>query len=190
MYAIIGLGNPGKEYTGSRHNLGFRVIETLAVSLSANRPSRHRWSIYTVVRIGSEKAVLAQPMTYMNRSGRAVDELFHLYPLQPEQLVLIYDDLDLPPGSLRLRQGGGSGGHRGVQSVIEHLGSASFIRLRLGIGRPPSGLAGADYVLQKPSPEDKPLLEQAVDQAVEAVITLVRLGLDAAMNRFNRSLQI
>jgi PTH1 family peptidyl-tRNA hydrolase len=127
-------------------------------------------------------------MTYMNRSGRAVVELCQLYSLQPEQLLIIYDDLDLAPGRIRLRLGGGSGGHRGVESIIDLLGSTGFARLRIGIGRPPEGIDPVDYVLQRPAPEERALYEAAVKLAAEAALAVVSEGLAAAMNRYNRPL--
>ena len=188
MHAIIGLGNPGERYAGTRHNLGFRVVEAIAASLQVKRPSRHRWSLYSIVSRDSGKLILAQPMTYMNRSGRAVVELCQLYSLQPEQLLIIYDDLDLAPGRIRLRLGGGSGGHRGVESIIDLLGSTDFARLRIGIGRPPEGIDPVDYVLQRPAPEERALYEAAVKLAAEAALAVVSEGLAAAMNRYNRPL--
>ena len=180
MQAIIGLGNPGERYAGTRHNLGFRVVEAIAASLAVKRPSRHRWSIYSIVSRDSRDLILAQPMTYMNRSGKAVVELCRLYALQPEQLLIIYDDLDLDPGRIRLRQGGGSGGHRGMQSIIDQLGSTDFTRLRIGIGRPPEGIDPADYVLQLPAPAERPLYDAAVKLAAEAALAVVSQGPAAA----------
>lgn len=188
MHAIIGLGNPGERYAGTRHNLGFRVVEAIAASLQVKRPSRHRWSLYSIVSRDSGKLILAQPMTYMNRSGKAVVELCQLYSLQPEQLLIIYDDLDLDPGRIRLRRGGGSGGHRGVESIIDLLGSTDFARLRIGIGRPPEGIDPVDYVLQRPAPEERALYEAAVKLAAEAALAVFSEGLAAAMNRYNRPL--
>ena len=188
LYAIIGLGNPGSKYAGTRHNVGFRVVEAIARSQGANRPSRHRWSLYSIARLSSDQLILVQPLTYMNRSGKAVAELLQIYPLQQENMLLIYDDLDLSPGTIRLRKRGGSGGHRGVQSIIELPGSIAINRLRIGIGRPPSDMSAADYVLQPPLPEEQALYAQTVELASEAALLFVRRGVDAAMNQYNRTL--
>lgn len=185
MYLIAGLGNPGPRYEGSRHNLGFRVVEFLAGSLKAERPTQRCRSLCAGAWIGREQVILAQPLTYMNRSGLAVAQLLRFYALPPERLILIFDDLDLKPGSIRIRTGGGSAGHRGVQSVIESLEETGFIRVRLGIGRPPENMEAADYVLESPSPEERSLLKEAVTRAAEAVQVIVREGLLTAMNRYN-----
>ncbi|MBS3943010.1 MAG: aminoacyl-tRNA hydrolase [Dethiobacter sp.] len=185
MHLIVGLGNPGPRYEQSRHNLGYATIDFLAGLLHAQQPARKFGSLYADVRIDHEKLVLVQPLTYMNRSGLAVTEFLGYYSLLPEKLILIYDDLDLPPGCIRIRRGGGSAGHRGVQSVIDSLGTTDFIRLRIGIGKPPQEMDVADYVLAKVSGDEKVLLNQAVIRAAEAVQVVVRQGLDIAMNNFN-----
>ncbi len=185
MYLIAGLGNPGPRYEGTRHNLGFRVVQFLAGSLKAERPTQRCRSLCASAWIGQEQVILAQPLTYMNRSGLAVAQLLRFYALTPDRLILIFDDLDLKPGTIRLRMGGGSAGHRGVQSVIESLEDAEFIRVRIGIGRPPENIEVSDYVLDLPSPEERSLLSEAVTRAAEAVQVIVRQGLVTAMNRFN-----
>lgn len=137
------------------------------------------------VEIGGMRVLLVQPLTFMNLSGRAVKPLLCRWRLAPEQLLVIHDDLDLPPGSIRLRPGGGSGGHKGIQSIIDHLNSAGFSRLRIGIGRPREG-AVVDYVLQPFSREERQALENVWDYACEAARCWVSDGIDAAMNRFNK----
>ncbi|HOL16513.1 MAG TPA: aminoacyl-tRNA hydrolase [Bacillota bacterium] len=185
MYLIVGLGNPGPRYEGSRHNLGFRVVEFLAGLLKAERPTQRCRSLCASAWISQEQVILAQPLTYMNRSGLAVAQLLRFYALTPDRLILIFDDLDLKPGTIRIRAGGGSAGHRGVQSVIESLQDAGFIRVRIGIGRPPENMEAADYVLEPPSPEERSLLNEAVARAAEAVQVIVRQGLLTAMNLYN-----
>jgi len=182
----VGLGNPGPRYSGTRHNLGYRVVEALARQLKAESPFQLRHSLCAAAGSGEKRLLLAQPLTYMNLSGRAAAELLRRYGLEPGQVVLVYDDLDLPPGRIRLRRGGSSAGHRGVQSVIEALGSADFLRLRLGIGKPSEGDA-ATYVLEVPPPPEQELLDRAVERAVEALAFLVEAGPEEAMNRFNRA---
>ena len=152
----------------------------------AKRVTRLRHSRCAAAKCGSHQLLLVQPLTFMNLSGRAVLELMQRYRLRPEQLIVIYDDLDLPPGRIRIRRSGGSGGHRGVQSIVDTVG-ADFIRLRIGIGKPADGDA-ASYVLQLPPPQERVLLEGAVERAREALCVLLEQGFDEAMNRFNRSL--
>ncbi len=181
----MGLGNPGERYSGTRHNLGYRVVELLFRSSRAERPFHLRHSCCAAAEYGSQRLLLVQPRTFMNLSGRAAAELMQRFSFSPEQLILIYDDLDLPPGWIRLRSGGGSGGHRGVRSVIETLGTGNFLRLRIGIGKPLIGDT-ATYVLAEPPLPERELLEGAVERAVEALFVYLGLGLDEAMNRFNR----
>jgi len=131
--------------------------------------------------------MLVQPLTFMNRSGPAVKELISNYREQLEDIMIIYDDLDLPPGSIRLRKKGGSGGHRGIQSIIEALDTVDFPRLRIGVGKPPPGVNGSEYVLRPPEPLELDLVNAAISRAVEAVLVFVVEGLDAAMNKFNQN---
>lgn len=186
VHLIAGLGNPGRRYGGTRHNAGFRVIEALSRHFSAGRPFRRAHSLCAEVRRPAGKIVLAQPLTYMNLSGRAVVELWRYYSVGPDCFLLIHDDLDLSLGILRLKRGGGSAGHRGVQSVAEHLGSTCFDRLRFGIGRP-VGMEAAGYVLAPFASGEKELLDETVERAVQAVLMWVEEGFDPAANRFNRT---
>jgi len=188
MYLIVGLGNPKKEYVGSRHNLGFRVIETLSRHLKSGKPVQKHRALLASAEYEDQKILLAQPLTYMNRSGLAVNEIMRNYQLYPEKLLVIYDDLDLPPGSMRLRKKGSGAGHRGVQSIINSLGTNDFPRLRLGIGKPPPGMETADYVLQPVEGHDRELIEPAIKRAMEAVLVFVSDGLETAMNNFNQGL--
>lgn len=182
----MGLGNPGERYRRTRHNLGYRVVDSFSRSVGAGKPFRLRDSRCAAAVHSSQRILLVKPLTYMNLSGRAVLELIHRYHLHPGQLVVVCDDLDLPPGSIRLRTDGSSGGHRGVQSIIEAVGTTVFTRLRLGIGKPDFGDA-ATHVLEMPSPPERELLEAAVARAVEALDLYLEQGPEEAMNRFNRS---
>ncbi len=186
MYLIVGLGNPGKAYAGSRHNLGFRVVEALSHKLRSSRPAAKHRSLCAITEYNGRQLLLAQPLTYMNLSGRAVNELFHNYQIELENLLVIYDDLDLPPGVIRLRQRGGSAGHRGLQSIIDDLGTDQFARLRIGIGKVPDGLDSADYVTGPVDEPDRSLLAEAVDMAVEATLLFVGDGPLAVMNSYNQ----
>ena len=179
------MGNPGERYRDTRHNLGYRVVESFSRLSGAGKTFQLRRSCCAGVFERPRRVLLARPRTFMNLSG-AVAELMRRYHLGPGQLIVVYDDLDLPPGRLRLRSGGSSGGHRGVQSIIDTIGTADFLRLRIGIGRPPDG-DPSFYVLEVPPSHEKELLEASVDRAAEALGVLLEKGLDEAMNRFNRS---
>jgi len=186
MYLIVGLGNPGKEYAGSRHNLGFQVVEALSRRLQIKGTSNKHWAITAESNFKGEKVMLAQPITYMNLSGRAVRELVRYYKVEFSDLLVIYDDLDIPPGSIRLRAGGGSAGHRGLQSIIDSLGTNEFPRLRIGIGKAPDGIEAAEYVLLPVEEPDKTLLKEAVERSVDAVLSFIYSGLESAMNVYNK----
>lgn len=185
VFLIVGLGNPGPRYAAHRHNAGFHCVDLLAQvhKLSFDR-LQHRARV-AKGSIAGQRVVLAKPLTYMNLSGRAVGPLARWYKVPLERLMVIVDDLDLPLGSIRLRPGGGSGGHQGMRSIIEALGSGDFPRLRIGIGRPPAGLDPADYVLSDFTPDEFPVFRQAVELAVQAIECWLTEGLVAAMNRFN-----
>ena len=180
------MGNPGERYRDTRHNLGYRVVESFSRLSGAGKTFHLRRSCCAGAGGRSRRVLLAQPRTFMNLSGGAVAELMRRYHLGPGQLIVVYDDLDLPPGRLRLRSGGSSGGHRGVQSIIDTIGTADFLRLRIGIGRPPD-VDPSFYVLEVPPPHEEELLEAAVERAAEALGVLLEKGLEEAMNRFNRS---
>lgn len=186
MYLIVGLGNPGKAYAGSRHNLGFRVVEALSHKLRSSRPAAKHRSLCALTEYKGRQLLLAQPLTYMNLSGRSVNELVHNYQVDLENLLVIYDDLDLPPGVIRLRQRGGSAGHRGLQSIIDDLGTDQFARLRIGIGKVPDDLDSADYVTGPVDEPDRSLLAEAVDRAVEATLLFVGDSPLAVMNSYNQ----
>lgn len=182
---LVGLGNPGPEYASTRHNVGFWVIDHVSRATGIKVGRRGFSSLWGQGRIDGVPVVLCKPQTYMNLSGRAVAPLASRLRLPPEAVWLIYDDLDLPPGRLRLRVGGGAGGHRGVRSVIDALGSQGFGRIRVGIGRPPHGGDPARYVLESPYGAERDILMDAAERAAQAALTVVRAGAEAAMNRFN-----
>lgn len=184
---IVGLGNPGPEYADNRHNVGFRCVERLASKhhLSFNR--RQKNALIAPGTIGQQSVILAKPRTFMNRSGYPVAALANFYRVSLDCLLVVYDDLDLPLGTTRMRPSGGAGGHRGVRSVIRQLGSGEFPRLRIGIDRPPGRMDPADYVLQDFSAAEEPLVDDALAQAVSAIETWLDEGIDEAMSRYNRS---
>ncbi len=187
-FLIIGLGNPGREYRGTRHNIGFMVIDHLCKEMGSSMMRVQSKSLVAVGSLEGQRTILAKPQTYMNLSGQAVGGLVRFYKVPLEQIIVAHDDLDLPLGTLRLRPGGGSAGQKGMGSIIQQLGTQNFSRLRLGIGRPPGQMEPAAYVLQPFHREEMELVSQVLDRAVSAVRTFVREGLNAAMNQFNGSL--
>jgi PTH1 family peptidyl-tRNA hydrolase len=184
-YLIVGLGNPGREYRGSRHNVGFMVLDRLADRLGVTFSRVEFKALVTKAEHLDSRLILAKPQTFMNLSGQAVGSLLRFYKLPLERLLVIYDDVDLPLGSLRLRPGGGSAGHKGMQSIIEKSGLQEFPRLRIGINRPPGRMQAADYVLQDFSKAETELLMDALDRAVEAIFVFMQAGIVTAMNQFN-----
>ncbi len=184
---IVGLGNPGREYRHNRHNIGFMAVERLAAAYTIHMSRVQNRAIVGSGMIVGRPVILARPQTYMNRSGDAVGPLAKYYKLEPADILVIYDELDLPFGTLRLRKGGGPGGHNGMRSIIQHLGQG-FPRLRLGIGRPPGRMPPASYVLQDFGAADRPVVEDMLDEAVRAVETFLREGIDIAMTRHNGSI--
>ncbi len=188
-YLIIGLGNPGREYRDTRHNIGFMVIDQMCKSLGVSLSRVQSKALIATAGLAGEKLILAKPQTFMNLSGQAVSGLMRFYKIPLEQLIVAHDDLDLPLGTLRLRPGGGSAGQKGMISIIQQLGSQNIARLRLGIGRPPGQMDPSAYVLQRFSKGEQMLLDMVLDRSVDAVRTFVNEGLEAAMNQYNGSLQ-
>lgn len=186
---IVGLGNPGPDYAEHRHNIGFRVVEALAkahgFSFSRCRSAR---AYLAGGQVRGRTVLLAKPRTFMNVSGKAVSRLSRADDIPPGRVLVVYDDLDLPLGRLRLRPEGGSGGHKGMRSIIDLLGTQGFPRLRVGIDRPPGRIDPADYVLQPFDPEQESLLFEVVETAVQAIECWLAQGIVTAMERFNRPL--
>jgi PTH1 family peptidyl-tRNA hydrolase len=184
---IVGLGNPGSEYASHRHNVGFQIVEALA-DIHGLSFARHKKAKARVAKgqIGERPVLLAKPQTFMNLSGKTVLRLSREREIPPECILVVCDDLDLPLGRLRIRPQGGSGGHKGLQSIIELLGSQDFARLRVGIDRPAGSLDPAEYVLQPFVEEDKAIITETVERAVEAIESWLADGIVAAMDRFNR----
>lgn len=184
-WLIVGLGNPGPAYARTRHNVGFMVADGLAGRLGWRWREGRCHGLVAGGRVGDREVLLLKPLTFMNRSGLAVAAAARAYGLAPAAIVVVHDDLDLPPGKLRLRPGGGSGGHRGVTSVIQSLGDEGFGRVRVGIGRPAPGEEAADYVLQPFTPAEQEVLAPALETACEAIMRVVAEGLEAAMRCYN-----
>lgn len=185
-YLIVGLGNPGLEYARNRHNVGFHCLDRLAQAHNLDIRRRKKRARVAKGTIAGQQVVLAMPQTFMNESGRAVGPLTRFFQVELERLLVIYDDLDLPPGTIRIRPGGGSGGHKGMRSIIQYLGSQEFARLRIGIGRPPGRMDPADYVLQDINGEEVDLFDESLDRAVAAIETWLREGVEEAMSRHNQ----
>jgi PTH1 family peptidyl-tRNA hydrolase len=185
-FILIGLGNPGRQYIGTRHNVGFVLIDRLAVRLEARGLRLQSDALITTAHYEGRRILLAKPQTYMNLSGRSVQGLAHFYKSPLEHLLVAHDDLDLPLGLLRLRPGGGPGGQKGVASTIETLGSKDFSRLRIGIGRPPGRMDPAAYVLQEFSGPELDTMSETLDRAADAALAFVMEGIESAMNQFNR----
>jgi PTH1 family peptidyl-tRNA hydrolase len=184
-WLIVGLGNPGARYAGNRHNVGFQVVDSLAATAGLRFDERRERALLARGTVEEVRVALVKPQTYMNLSGPAVRGVAHFYRVPVERILVVYDDLDLPVGVLRLREQGGAGGHRGVTSLIEALGSQAFPRVRIGIGRPVGALPPEAYVLQDYDADQRPVMEAAIDRAVAAIRTALRDGFAAAMNRFN-----
>ena len=184
-FLIIGLGNPGREYKDNRHNVGFMLVDRLAVRLDARLTRMQSRALVTSVDFEGCKLILAKPQTYMNLSGDSVGGLARFYKVPLGGVLVAHDDLDLPFGTIRLRPGGGPGGQKGVDSAIRRLGTKDFPRLRIGIGRPPGRMDPAAYVLQNFPTSDSQMLSEILDWAADAVYTFIREGIEAAMNKYN-----
>ena len=187
MKLIVGLGNPGIEYQFTYHNLGFLTIDVLANEQNVSVANRHCRALTARTTIGSEPVLLAKPETYMNLSGLAVRELVSKYEVEPgSDLIVIYDELDLPFGAVRIKQRGGTAGHNGLESILNALGTDEFLRIRIGIAPEKKVGDGAKYVLSQIKRSQEKLIDEALDTAAEAAKAIVADGVQAAMNRFNR----
>ncbi len=187
MYIIVGLGNPGKEYTNTRHNIGFEVIDKLAQEEGISILEKKHKAIIGKGYVAGQKCILAKPQTYMNLSGESVRELIDYYKVdESTELVVISDDISLDVGSIRVRKKGSAGGHNGLKNIILHLGHDSFIRIKMGVGEKPKGYDLADYVLGHFSANEKKQMDEAALQATGAIQLIVAEGADPAMNSYNR----
>ena len=188
QYLVAGLGNPGREYRETRHNIGFMALDRLAGKLSIQMTRLQSSALVGSGLHNGQRVTLAKPQTFMNLSGQAIGGLLRFYKIPIENLLVVHDDIDLPLGTLRLRGGGGAAGQKGMASIITVLSSQDFPRLRLGVGRPPGRKSAADYVLENFLTAEQDLVNQVLDQACQAALTFVNEGLNTAMNRFNGSL--
>jgi PTH1 family peptidyl-tRNA hydrolase len=185
---IAGLGNPGVPYRWTRHNVGFQALDRLAELKRIVISTKRFKSLYGRGRIDSQEVLLVKPLTFMNLSGEAVKRVIDFFGASLEDLIVVHDDLDLPLGKLRFKQKGGDGGHQGIRSITETLGSNTFLRLKIGIGRPPEGMDPADYVLQALDRSEREEFEHVASWAAESLIVLLLEGLPRAMSRFQRKI--
>jgi peptidyl-tRNA hydrolase, PTH1 family len=185
MKLVVGLGNPGRRYEATRHNIGYAVLAELARKFGAGVPKARFQGAVVEADLSGQKALLLSPTTYMNRSGISVQEANSFYKLGGEDLLVICDDMNLPVGKLRFRPRGSSGGQKGLEDIIQKLGTEEFARLRIGVGTAPPGWDWADYVLGKFTPDELPVVKKAVDAAADAVAVWAREGVEFCMNQYN-----
>jgi len=188
-FLVIGLGNPGRDYRETRHNVGFMLLDRLALKLNARFTRLQSRALVAKTTFSERKLILAKPQTFMNLSGQSVQGLVHFYKLPLNNLLIAHDDLDLPLGTIRIRPDGGSAGQKGMTSILERLGTDDFPSLRIGISRPPGQMQPPDYVLQDFSKSELAIISETLDRAVEAVLILAVEGLGAAMNKYNGGIE-
>lgn len=187
LFIVIGLGNPGKRYENTRHNVGFDTVELLSRRHGILLTKIKHKALLGDGKISGKRVILVKPQTYMNLSGESVREILEWYKVPAKNIIIVYDDIDLPVGKLRLRPRGSAGTHNGMRSVIYQIESDGFPRIRIGVGGPPEGWDLANYVLSKFSGEDKKKVEEAIVNAADAVETIIRSGINMAMNKFNNN---
>ena len=185
MYIIVGLGNPGDKYEKTRHNVGFNVIDLLAKEYSIDVSKIKHKALIGEGRVGTEKVILVKPMTYMNLSGESIREAMDFYRVDPQQILVIYDDMDLEKGIIKIRKKGGAGSHNGMKSVIKELGTEEFPRIRVGIGKPEGPYDKINYVIGHIPNEEYEVLKQGINQATKGVTAILTQGIDVAMNQYN-----
>ena len=185
MYLIAGLGNPTREYEKTRHNVGFEAIDILADKAGTTVTEKKHKALYGKGYIGGQKVILAKPQTYMNLSGESIREIADFYKIEPENIIILCDDINLSEGQLRIRLKGSAGGHNGLKNIISHLGTQEFPRIKVGVGAKPPRMDLADYVLGRFSAEDRRVMEEAFKTAAKAAQVMITDGAEAAMNQFN-----
>ena len=185
MYAIIGLGNPEKKYDKTRHNIGFDVIDELASQMGVQVNTKRHKALCGVGQIGSEKVILVKPQTYMNLSGETLIDIYKYYKVDLDNIIVIYDDIDLDVGKLRIRKKGSAGTHNGMRSIVKCLGSGDFPRVRVGVSKPMKGQDLADFVLSRFRKEEQADLEVGLEKAYKAVEAMIKENVDIAMNKYN-----
>ena len=190
MFIIAGLGNPTKQYEGTRHNVGFEVIDRISEKYNIDVDAKKHRALIGKGIIQGQKVILAKPQTYMNLSGESVRSLLDYYKVDEEhELIVIYDDIDLEPGQLRIRKKGSAGGHNGIKHIIQQLGTQTFVRIKVGVGAKPKGWDLADHVLGRFGSNERKLVEEAQERACKAVEMILADSVDAAMNQFNKKME-
>ena len=190
MFIIAGLGNPTKQYEGTRHNVGFEVIDRISEKYNIDVDAKKHRALIGKGIIQGQKVILAKPQTYMNLSGESVRSLLDYYKVDEEhELIVIYDDIDLEPGQLRIRKKGSAGGHNGIKHIIQQLGTQTFVRIKVGVGAKPKGWDLADHVLGRCGSNERKLVEEAQERACKAVEMILADSVDAAMNQFNKKME-
>ena len=191
MYLIVGLGNPGRQYEATRHNMGFDTIDCLIEKHNVPQGGVKFNAMYGKGIIGGDKAILMKPLSFMNLSGGPVRDMVNFFKIDPEkELIVVSDDIDLEPGQLRIRKQGSAGGHNGLKDIIQKLGTQNLIRIKVGVGAKPQGWDLADHVLSRFSDSDRKLVDEAIQEAADAVEKIISQGPDAAMNEYNRKKKI
>lgn len=185
MKLIVGLGNPTREYEGTRHNVGFEVIDRLVEKHGIPLDTLKHKGMYGRGIINGQSVILLKPMTYMNLSGESVSQVAHYYKISPKDMIVIYDDINLDIGRLRIRKKGSAGGHNGIKNIIQHLGTEDFPRIRLGVGMKPGNMDLANYVLSRFSKEEQPVMDTGFENACDAVALSLQENIETAMNRYN-----
>ena len=186
MFLIVGLGNPGRQYEHTRHNAGFDVMDALAEKYNISISESGHKALFGKGMIGGQKVILAKPQTFMNLSGESVAELLHYYKIDPEEeLLVIFDDISLAPGNIRIRKKGSAGGHNGIKNIIAHLGTQEFPRIKVGVGAKPPKMDLADYVLSRFGAEEQKVMDEAFGEAAEAAVMMMTTGAERAMNHYN-----
>lgn len=186
MFIIVGLGNPGREYNNTRHNIGFDVIDVIADKHNISVIEKKHKAIIGKGVIDGQKVILVKPQTYMNLSGESVREIMDYYKIDPtEELIVISDDISLDVGNIRIRKKGSAGGHNGLKSIIQHIGTDQFMRVKMGVGEKPKGYDLADYVLGHFTSDERKVMDESAKSANEAVCMMLRMDADGAMNKFN-----
>lgn len=186
MYLIVGLGNPEKEYANTRHNMGFNVINKIAEKYKIEMIKEKFQGIYGMGQIENEKVILLKPQTYMNLSGNSIREFVNFYKIEKENVIVIYDDVDIEPGLIRIRKQGTAGSHNGMKSVVQELGTTNFPRIRVGIGKPKYENDMINHVLQKIDDSEKEIINKGIDLAFLAIIEIIKNNIDKAMNKYNK----
>ena len=185
MNLVVGLGNPGSEYASTKHNLGFLAVDEIGRRAGIDLTRKKFHGLYGEGAFHRDKLILLKPETYMNRSGESVSSAVSFYHIPPENIIIVHDELDLPVGTVRIKPGGGSAGHKGVASIMERLGNSGFIRIRIGIGKPKQKSGTVSHVLSKFSKEENEIINESVLKAADAALEVIEHGLQKAMNKYN-----